>query len=306
MKALSIYPDAVMEIFMGDKTEEYRTWRTDYRGDLLICAGAKGMRGLVNARAWFVVSLLGIEAIEDEEGRMYAWQLGAPRLIRPIPVRGKLYLFDVEDGRIEYIRGGDLGDCPTRSKANALRSAYAREYLMPLFYRPDEEILPGGLYGPVLFPEYRSVRSAPPAKTVDMPVTALLDCILNLDPQPPMSAALRRAHPELELGLARYPSPKAGAVKWLEGLARRRAEGARAAYEAKSNLLCLLWLAEALGEENARLKAAVRSALEVNTMPQRCEAFRKAIPFDRIVALTRAPEGWRLAPDGDRKPGNRV
>ena len=37
VKALSIYPEPVMDIFMGDKTIEYRTWQTDYRGDLLIC-----------------------------------------------------------------------------------------------------------------------------------------------------------------------------------------------------------------------------------------------------------------------------
>ncbi len=82
MKALSIYPEPVMEIFMGDKTIEYRTWNTDYRGDLLICAGAKNEPGFVNGYAWFVVSLLDVRHSSDDDS-VYEWMLGAPRLIRP-------------------------------------------------------------------------------------------------------------------------------------------------------------------------------------------------------------------------------
>lgn len=67
MKALSIYPEPVMEIFMGDKMIEYRTWQTDYRGDLLICAGSKREPGYVNGYAWFVVSLLDVRAEDGGE-----------------------------------------------------------------------------------------------------------------------------------------------------------------------------------------------------------------------------------------------
>lgn len=48
---------------------------------------------------------------------------------------------------------------------------------------------------------------------------------------------------------------------------------------------CLIWLTEALGENLDVLKKAVDSALAYNTMPERCHAYRKNIPFDRIVAL---------------------
>ena len=51
---------------MGDKTIEYRTWQTDYRGDLLICAGAKKEVGYVNGYAYFVVSLLDVRPSEGD------------------------------------------------------------------------------------------------------------------------------------------------------------------------------------------------------------------------------------------------
>ena len=58
----------------------------------------------------------------------------------------------------------------------------------------------------------------------------------------------------------------------------------------------LLWMAEALGEKRTALKKAVDTAMAFNTMPERCEAYRKAIPFDRIKALVDNPQGWRIDP----------
>ena len=291
MKALSIYPEPVMEIFMGDKTIEYRTWQADYRGDLLICAGSKKEPGFVNGYAWFVVTLLDIRPSDYDSG--YEWMLGAPRLIRPIPVRGRLYLFDVDDAQIEFIEGGDLGAYATWSKANEFRKAYTQKYLEPLFYRPNKDDLPGGIYSSVLAPEK---QSEPPKPLVDMPVQKLLDAILNLDPFPPMTVETSKTHPELELGLVRYPSQKAGAVKWLQGLIKRKKSSGRAAYDEKMNLLCLLWLAEALGEKGNALKKAIDAALSFNTMPERCAVYRKVIPFDRIKALIEEPGGWHIDP----------
>ena len=295
MKALSIYPEPVMEIFMGDKTIEYRTWRTDYRGDLLICAGSKREPGFVNGYAYFVVSLLDIRPLEDlgdgESG--YEWILGAPRLIRPIPVRGRLFLFDVDDARIRYIEGGDLGTYPTWQRANEFRKTYVQKYLEPIAYRPDKEVPFGGIYGSVIAPED---KPEPPKPAADMPAQSLLDAVLGLDPCPPMTARITRAHPGLEMGLARYPSQKDGAVKWLQGLIKRKKTSARAAYDERRNLLSLLWLAEALGEGQAALKKAVDAAMARDTMPERCEAFRKVIPFERIKTLAEAPQGWCADP----------
>ena len=287
-----------MEIFMGDKTIEYRTWQTDYRGDLLICAGSKKEPGFVNGYAWFVVALLDIRASDDDgwgDGqKIFEWMLGMPRLIRPIPVRGRLFLFDVDDTQIQYIDGGNLGSYPSWHGANEFRKVYVRKYLEPLFYRPGEDVHLGGVYESVLGLEK---KPDPPKPIVDMPLTALLDAILDLDPMPPMTVETSQAHPELELGLARCPSQKAGAVKWLQGLVTRKKTSGRAAYDGKPNLLCLLWLAEALGEKHNTLKKAIDTALACKTMPERCEAFRKAIPFERIKALVEEPGGWRIDPN---------
>ena len=298
MKALSIYPEPVMAIFMGDKTIEYRTWQTDYRGDLLICAGSKKEPGYVNGYAWFVVSLLDIRPEDDsslEEGvRGYEWMLSAPRLIQPIPVRGRLFLFDVDDALIQYVEGGDLGAYPTWGKANEFRKAYAKQYLKPLYYKLGENVRPGGEYASILEEEEKPGPSRLP---VDMPVQSLLDAIRTLDPMPPMTVEISRAHPELEMGLAHYPSQKAGAIKWLQGLISRKKTSGRAAYDEKLNLLCLLWMAEALGEERSALQKAMDAALKSDTMPQRCEAYRKAIPFERIKALAENLQGWNIGVD---------
>ena len=284
-----------MEIFMGDKTIEYRSWQTDYRGDLLICAGSKKEPGFVNGYAYFVVSLLDIRPEDgwDDDQRGYEWMLGAPRLIRPIPVRGRLFLFDVDDAQIHYIEGGDLGAYPSWQKANEFRKAYAKNYLEPIAYRPSKDIPLGGIYGSVITPEE---KPEPPKPAVDMPIQNLLNAILGLDPFPPLTVEISQAHPELEIGLARYPSQKAGAIKWLQGLINRKKTSGRAAYNEKRNLLCLLWLAEALGETQVTLKKAIETAMVCNTMPERCEAYRKVIPFDRIKSLTEEPQGWRVDP----------
>ena len=134
-----------------------------------------------------------------------------------------------------------------------------------------------------------------------MPVQSLLDAILNLDPFPPTTVQTSRAHPELELGLARYPSQKDGAIKWLQGLIKRKKTSGRAAYNEKLNLLCLLWLAEALGEKREALKKAIDTAMAYNTMPERCEAYRKVISFDRIKALVDNSQGESIDPDGPIK-----
>ena len=96
MKALSIRPEYADEIAEGYKTEEYRSWRTSYRGDLLICASSynNGVH-FVRGHALCVVDLYNIEKADG-----YIWHLRNVRLIEPFPVKGKLYLFDVDDTKI--------------------------------------------------------------------------------------------------------------------------------------------------------------------------------------------------------------
>jgi hypothetical protein len=60
-------------------------------------------------------------------------------------------------------------------------------------------------------------------------------------------------------------------------------------------------MAEALGEKRAALKKAIDAAMAYNTMPERCEAYRKVIPFDRIKALVDNAQGESIDPHGPNK-----
>ena len=99
MKALSIWPEYATEIAKGEKTEEYRVWQTDYRGDLLICSSAKKQKGFLSGHALCIVTLVDIDELIDDT---YAWILENPRMIKPIPLKGQLHLWDY-DGPIELI-----------------------------------------------------------------------------------------------------------------------------------------------------------------------------------------------------------
>lgn len=106
MKALSIRSDYVADIMNGTKTEEYRSWSTHHRGELLICNTAKKIRGFVPGYALCVVKITGIEKRQSKNGTYYAWKI-APFIengsywIKPIKVKGQLRLFNVDDRLIE-------------------------------------------------------------------------------------------------------------------------------------------------------------------------------------------------------------
>ena len=61
----------------------------------------------------------------------------------------------------------------------------------------------------------------------------------------------------------------------------------------------LLWIADVLGEDEARIREAVREAQRAKTGERRrdcilqCSAFRRVIPFTRICELLESPDGWR-------------
>ena len=104
MKALSVRQPWASLIASGKKTIEVRSWRTHYRGPLLICA-AKKPRGLgAVGVALAVVNLVGVRRFQRGDARaacfeattdQFAWLLGNVRRIDPIPVTGKLKMFDV-------------------------------------------------------------------------------------------------------------------------------------------------------------------------------------------------------------------
>ena len=114
MKALSIHPVYVAGIMCGLKTVECRTWKTDYRGDILICSTAKKQKGTIPGHALCVAELKDIVPFtrkhlepammkaSEFDNNYYAWILDNIRLIKPIPVKGKLSLWNF-NGEIEYM-----------------------------------------------------------------------------------------------------------------------------------------------------------------------------------------------------------
>lgn len=115
LKALSIHPYFAGMIFAGKKTVECRTWKTDYRGDILICSTAKRWKGTISGHALCIVRLADVVPFEkkhleaacmqknDFAPGLYAWILTDLRIIRPIPLKGKLSLWNY-DGDVEILQ----------------------------------------------------------------------------------------------------------------------------------------------------------------------------------------------------------
>lgn len=140
MKALSVRNPYAHFIMVGEKEFEFRTWQTDYRGDLLICSSANPkIKNTIMGHALCVVKLHEVFEVtkdnykdfgldEKPDGKLYAWQLTDVRLIKPFPVKGKLNFFKVDDDMIEIIDNGD--DSLTEEEADALY----KQYIEPLLY----------------------------------------------------------------------------------------------------------------------------------------------------------------------------
>lgn len=113
MKAISLKPEWALPVMLGVKTIECRTWKTDYRGPLLICASASKVPGCISGHALCTVNLLDIEPfkpehlddalIDDAPAGAYAWRIELADWIEPFTVKGKLHLYDVDDELINSI-----------------------------------------------------------------------------------------------------------------------------------------------------------------------------------------------------------
>lgn len=111
MKALSILQPFASAVAIGEKTIEVRTWNTNYRGPLLICASGKGCTVddffCPGGFALAVAELVDVRRMERSDlsaaamdimpsNPSFAWVLRDAEEIEPFPVKGKLRLFDVE------------------------------------------------------------------------------------------------------------------------------------------------------------------------------------------------------------------
>lgn len=114
MKALTVHPFYAMAIAAGQKTVECRTWKTSYRGPILICSSAKKLHGTIPGHALGVVDLVDVVPFKREhikasmeDGMVYdayAWILENARCIVPVPVKGKLSLWNFDhDEQIVYL-----------------------------------------------------------------------------------------------------------------------------------------------------------------------------------------------------------
>lgn len=104
MKAISIKQPWVNLIARGQKTIETRSWRTNYRGDILIVASKSP------AIPPFGVSVAIAEIADcrpmvkgDEQAACcdlfdgaYAWELRNVRLVEHVPIRGMPGLYEVD------------------------------------------------------------------------------------------------------------------------------------------------------------------------------------------------------------------
>ena len=115
MKAISLKQPWASFIAIGQKTIETRTWKTNYRGELLIVSSKskieKGLpyAGLFNLKLEFGKALAIVNLVDcrpmkkiDEEKAMcdyfpdlYSWILSEVKKIEAFPVRGQLGLYEV-------------------------------------------------------------------------------------------------------------------------------------------------------------------------------------------------------------------
>lgn len=116
---LSVRQPYATFIVEGGKNIEIRSWKTDYRGSLVICSSGKDFKldyddgsyeVFLGGYALGIVDLIDIRPLKlsdaenawfepedwDELKGQYAWILSNPRIIEPIKVKGQLRLFKRE------------------------------------------------------------------------------------------------------------------------------------------------------------------------------------------------------------------
>jgi hypothetical protein len=112
MKALTVRQPFASFIADGSKSIELRSWTTNHRGPLLICASAKPLLEPHSKRYWphgvsvCEVDVLDVRLMRPEDAKparsgfdpsLYAWVLSKPRRVIERQIKGKLRIFDVDD-----------------------------------------------------------------------------------------------------------------------------------------------------------------------------------------------------------------
>lgn len=104
MKALSIREPWATLILEGNKTIETRTWKTNHRGKILLCA-SKNPKSKISGKAFAVADLVDcLPMVKDDEKfacceiypKANSWFLANVTPIDPFEIKGQLGLFETE------------------------------------------------------------------------------------------------------------------------------------------------------------------------------------------------------------------
>ncbi|MDR1958891.1 MAG: ASCH domain-containing protein [Planctomycetaceae bacterium] len=103
MKAISIHPEYCEEIVSGEKPEEFRSWNTQYRGDLLIVSTAtKTYQG----HAVCVAELYDVAYDYEREYNSYSCFRLMFRNIRPVVpfyVKGRPGFYEADTTHMRFL-----------------------------------------------------------------------------------------------------------------------------------------------------------------------------------------------------------
>lgn len=137
MKALSVSSFFAMQIMLGNKTIEWRTWCTAHRGELLICSNRERTPGTIPSHALCVVRITDVQPFVETKANLdaaclqrgdveggYAWKLEFVSIVKPFQVRGKPGLFDVLDN--------DIIKIDEETMTGEETSAFIAQYINPL------------------------------------------------------------------------------------------------------------------------------------------------------------------------------
>ena len=134
----------------------------------------------------------------------------------------------------------------------------------------------------------------------DIQVSKFALILKFLDPAPASTSAL-------DSWGTKARSQKAHMIGWFmsqlttgeKGYKRARANNSSAStYNRLLNPGALIWIADSLGEDRAAIEKAAQAAAkaEEDDYRDRCKAFRRIIPWERIYQLLTQPQGWRIDP----------
>lgn len=130
MRALSVRQPWAELIAQGKKKIEYRSWKRDFRGDLLIVASASRHDDecaderldpdkLTYGAAVCVVDLWKVTGDEGD----YSWHVRNPRRVEPVAVKGFASIYHVDDAVIRFAksspRAADVRAKPKKTAAVA-------------------------------------------------------------------------------------------------------------------------------------------------------------------------------------------